>query len=200
MDAPHIRLDTQTQPAPHVLPHLPRVTLEIVRGRARRLLRRVSPPVFLIGSAADCDLVLADEQFPEAYAYVYVTSSGVSVRHLGAAPQLLVNGRPVESAYLDDGDRLGMGPYEFQINVQAFDPRGGGIRAHDDDSTTVPYDLWGLNTAAGQVHHLLAEIRQTLHVPPIGLHIFDGAGAGHRKAPQLARRPLAGFVSRRASA
>src|SRR5262245_56909378 len=119
MDAPHTRIDTQTQPAPQ---YLPRVTLEIVRGRARRLVRRVAPPVFLIGAAADCDLVLADEQFPQAFAYVYVTAGGVSVRHLGAAPELRVNGRPVDTVHLEDGDRLEMGPYEFQINIQALDP------------------------------------------------------------------------------
>lgn len=201
MDAPHIRLDTQSQPAPYVLPHPPRVTLEIVRGRARRLVRRVAPPVFLIGRAADCDLVLADEQFPEAFAYVYVTTDGVTVRHLGALPELLVNGRPVESVTLEDGDRLEMGQYEFQINIQIEDPRGGGIRVHDDDGATIPYDVLGLDAAAGQVRHLLAEIRQTLHIRPLDLHVFDSPTAEDRKQlRELARRPLAGFVTRRASA
>ncbi|HZL87098.1 MAG TPA: FHA domain-containing protein [Pirellulaceae bacterium] len=201
MDAPHMRLDTQSQPGPHVLPYLPRVTLEIVRGRARRLLRRVAPPVFLIGRAIDCDLVLADEQFPEAYAYVYVSTEGVNVRHLGAPPELRVNGRIVESVSLDDGDRLEMGCYEFQINIQVEDPRGGGIRAHDDDYATIPYDVLGLDAAAGQVRHLLAEIRQALHVRPLDLHIFGGPQAGQRQQlRELARRPLAGFVTRRASA
>jgi pSer/pThr/pTyr-binding forkhead associated (FHA) protein len=201
MDAPHIRLDTQSQPAPHVLPHPPRVTLEIVRGRARRLVRRVAPPVFLIGRAADCDLVLANEQFPEAFAYVYVTTDGVTVRHLGALPELLVNGRRVESVTLEDGDRLEMGPYEFQINIQIEDPRGGGIRVHDDDGATIPYDVLGLDAAAGQVRHLLAEIRQTLRIRPLDLHVFDSPAAEDRKQlRELARRPLAGFVTRRASA
>jgi hypothetical protein len=201
MDAPYIRLDTQSQRAPQVLSHPPRVTLEIVRGRARRLLRRVAPPVFLIGRAADCDLVLADEQFPEAYAYVYVTTGGVTVRHLGAQPELRVNGREVDFVSLEDGDRLEMGPYEFQINVLVEDPRGGGIRAHDDDCATIPYDVLGLDAADGQVRHLLAEIRQTLHVRPLDLHIFDDPDAGDRKQlKELTRRPLAGFVTRRASA
>jgi hypothetical protein len=183
------------------LPHPPRVTLEIVRGRARRLLRRVAPPVFLIGRAADCDLVLADEQFPEAYAYVYVTTGGVTVRHLGATPELLVNGRPLESVTLEDGDRLEMGPYEFQINIHVEDPRGGGIRAHDDDCATIPYDVLGLDAAAGQVRHLLAEVRQTLNVRPLDLHVFDGPqAAGRKQLKELSRRPLAGIVTRRASA
>lgn len=200
MDAPHIRIDTQSQPAPHGLSHPPRVTLEIVRGRARRLLRRVTPPVFLIGAAADCDLVLADAQFPEAYAYVYVTAEGVSVRHLGARPALLVNGTPAESAILEDGDRLEMGPFEFQINIVPLDPRGGRVRAHDDDCATVPYDLLGLDAAAGQVRHLLAEIRQSVYLPPVDLRVFDPFRRDQRPSGVVARRPLAGYVARRASA
>ena len=200
VDAPYIRLDSQSQPAPHLLPHPPRVTLEIVRGRARRLLRRIAPPVFLIGRAADCDLVLADEQFPQAYAYLYVTGDGVIVRHLGEQPDLLVNGQVAESLTLEDGDRLAMGPYEFQINIDAEYPRGGDVRAHDDDVATIPYDVLGLDAAAGHVRHLLAEVRQTLHVRPLELHIFDDPDNAESKPHKQARRPLAGFVARRASA
>lgn len=200
MDAPHIRIDAQSQPVTHILSHLPRVTLEIVRGRARRLLRRVTPPVFLIGMAADCDLVLADPQFPDAYAYLYVTTSGVSVRHLGEAPILLVNGQRLETATLEDGDRLEMGPYEFQINIHVEDPRGGGIRTHDADQATIPYDILGLDSASGQVRHLLAEIRQAMHVPSLELSIFAGPDNDQQPIKQIARRPLAAFVGRRASA
>ena len=198
MDAPHIQIDTQSRPAPQVLSYPPRVTLEIVRGRARRLVRRVAPPVFLIGAAPDCDLVLAEAGFPEAFAYVYVTGEGVSVRHLGARPELLVNGRSVESALLDDGDSLAMGPFEFAINIVPLDPRGGGIRAHDDDAATIPYDLLGLDTATGAVRHLLATIRQSVFLPAIDLRLFDPARHADRRAVQ--RRPLAGYVARRASA
>ncbi len=155
--------------------------------------------MFLIGAAADCDLVLADAQFPEAYAYVYVTTDGVSVRHLGARPPLRVNGRPIESAVLDDGDRLEMGPFEFQINILPLDPRGRGIHAHDDDAATLPYDLLGLETAAGTVRHLLAEIRRSVCLPALDLRLFDPSHGSERPAP-AARRPLAGYVARRASA
>lgn len=200
MDAAHIRIDPQSQSAPHVLPYPPRVTLEIVRGRARRLVRRVLPPVFLIGAAADCDLVLGDERFPEAFAYVYVTAEGVTVRHLAAEPELRVNGRPALAAALEDGDRLAMGPYEFAINIETGDPRGGGIRAHDGDLAVVPYDVLGLDTAAGSVRHLLAEIRQQVRVTPLDLGIFGPAATDRTTHRPLVRRPLAGFVSRRASA
>lgn len=182
------------------MPHLPRVTLEIVRGKARRLLRRVSPPVFVIGSAADCDLVLADERFPEAYAYVYVTSRGVTLRHLGAPPELLVNGCVVQSAMLDDGDRLAMGDYEFQINITVEDPRGGGIRAHDPDAETIPFDVLCLETPAGRVRALLAEIRSAMNLRPIDLKIFAATSQPEPAAKRPSTRPLAGFVSRRASA
>ena len=44
---------------------LPTVELEIMRGQARRRVRRVAAPIFLIGTANDCDLVLGDPRFPE---------------------------------------------------------------------------------------------------------------------------------------
>ena len=97
---------------------LPQVELEIARGQARNLRRPVHGPVFLVGTAPDCDLVLGDPQFAEVHAYIFVTEEGVSLRHLGSEPTVLVCGRTVESAYLRDGDTLRMGPYEFLISIR----------------------------------------------------------------------------------
>lgn len=97
---------------------LPQVELEIARGQARNLRRRVAGPVFLVGTAGDCDLVLGDGQFAEVHAYIFVTEEGVSLRHLGAEPAVSVCGRPVESAFLRDGDTIRMGPFEFLIRIR----------------------------------------------------------------------------------
>jgi predicted component of type VI protein secretion system len=96
---------------------LPRVELEIVRGRARNKLRRVDVPVFLIGSARDCDLVLCDADFPEIHTYLYVNRGGVSVRRIAESPALAVDGREVQSATIVDGQMLRLGRYEFEVHI-----------------------------------------------------------------------------------
>ena len=56
-----VKIENPTNPSgPHFRARLPRVEIEILRGRARDLVREVTFPVFLIGTADDCDLVLGD--------------------------------------------------------------------------------------------------------------------------------------------
>ena len=97
---------------------LPRVHLEIIRGRARNKLREVSTPVFLIGSAPDCDLVLRDPRFPDVYAYLFVTPQGASLRYLGEGPEMTVDGTLTESVRLQNGSRIRAGSYEFHVFIE----------------------------------------------------------------------------------
>ena len=120
LDAPH------SLRGPHYRQGLPQVTLEILRGNANRKLRHVHSPVFLIGSAADCDLVLGDPLFPAVHTYLYVRKDGVSVRHIGAGPDLCVNGQRVETFAVHSGDVLGLGAFEFLLHVH-------GRTGTDDD-------------------------------------------------------------------
>lgn len=99
---------------------LPNVTLEIRRGRARHTLRPVVGPVFLIGTASDCDLVLGDDRFPDVHTYLYVRPDEVKLRHLDVAPEVGVNGRIVRETLLQDGDMIRTGAYEFRVLI---DPR-----------------------------------------------------------------------------
>jgi hypothetical protein len=78
----------------------------------------VEVPVFLIGTADDCDLVVAAADIPPVHTYLYLRPEGVSVRTLGAAPALTVNGRVAENALLADGDKFGIGPFEFVIHIR----------------------------------------------------------------------------------
>ena len=60
----------------------------IVRGQAQQMFRPIMNPVFMIGTAVDSDLVLADETFPETYLYLYIKTDEqlnetVSVRRFG---------------------------------------------------------------------------------------------------------------------
>jgi hypothetical protein len=162
MDAPILRLDRQSRPKPHLLPPAPRVSLEITRGRVRERMRQIPGKVFLIGAASDCDLVVGDLQFPEAYAYVFVSGSNVSIRRLGAGPALVVCGEEVDSAELFHGDLIEMGPFELRVVID-HPPRRG--RTDRPGSTWQPRDAdddSDEESAVDEVRSLLADIRQVL--------------------------------------
>jgi hypothetical protein len=119
MDSPILRFEPQSLREPHIRHSLPRVTLEIMRGRARQRLRPVAGRVFLIGAAADCDLVLGDSRFPDTFAYLLVQEEAVLIRRLGTGPELLIDGQASDSAQLQDGDRVAFGPFEFGVRIVA---------------------------------------------------------------------------------
>lgn len=114
MDAPIYRFD-QYEPRQTQSRRPGGISLEITRGQARQKLRAVRERVFLIGTSSDCDLVLGDLSFPEAYAYLFVDGEKVSIRRLGAGPLLLVCGEVVETAVLLRGDLVKFGPFELRV-------------------------------------------------------------------------------------
>ena len=118
MDTPILRFDRYNRPNPQTSPPSPAVCLEIKRGRAKKRTRQVMSPMFLIGTASDCDMVLGDPAFPETYAYLLVRQNGVTVRRVGSGPELLVNGEAVETAELVADDRLAFGPFELAVQIQ----------------------------------------------------------------------------------
>jgi len=122
MTTSHNRHDRHTMHGPHRTHSLPTTRLEIVRGRARRRVRPIITNAFLIGSADDCDLVLGDPQFPEAFCYLRRSAQGVSLRYLGSGPEVTVNGEPVTTADIRHGDRIRTGPYEFRVQIDAPRP------------------------------------------------------------------------------
>jgi hypothetical protein len=118
MAAPILRFDRYSSPQPHILPLAPRVALEITRGRVQQRIRPVRGRVFLIGTASDCDLVLGDLTFPEAYAYLFVQDSKIAIRRLGSGPELIVCGEVVESTDLHGGDHISFGPFEVRVVIE----------------------------------------------------------------------------------
>jgi hypothetical protein len=165
MDAMALRFDQHNLPGPHILSVGPRVSLEITRGRVQERVRPIRGRVFLIGAASDCDLVLGDLQFPDAYAYVFVTGHEVTIRRLGAGPPLAVCGEFVESAELFHGDLIAFGPFELRLRIEEpSNSRNGGrdpvpgcrSLSEDDDS----------DDAIDEVRMLLADIRRALADEP----------------------------------
>lgn len=143
---------------------LPRVELEILRGRAKNRIRRIEVPVFLIGSAHDCDLVLADPAFPEVHTYVYVNLTGVSVRRLGEGPALAIDGREVQAAAIRDGQTLSIGRYEFNVRIEQPE-----LAANDDDESPLEdrpaaREARAESPAVALVRALLDDVRSALRV------------------------------------
>jgi hypothetical protein len=161
MDAPILRLDRHSLPQPHILPAVPRVSLEIVRGRVRERRRQIAGKVFLIGAASDCDLVLGDLSFPEAYAYIFVSGTDVTIRRLGAGPALAVCGEEVETAELFHGDLVQMGPFELRVVID-HPPRRGRHDQSPDWQEARDRDDDERQDAIDEVRALLADIRQAL--------------------------------------
>ncbi len=118
MDAPILRFDRYCPPNRQALPADSAVWLEITRGRVRQRLRAVRGPAFLIGTAGDCDLVLGDDTFPDAYAYLLVQDENISIRRVGDGPELLVNGETIEAGDLFHGDQVAFGPFTLRMVIR----------------------------------------------------------------------------------
>src|SRR5438552_194484 len=144
MDAPILRFDRYSSPEPHILPLAPRVALEITRGRVQQRIRPVRGRVFLIGTASDCDLVLGDFAFPEAYAYLFVQNSKIAIRWLGSGPELMVSGEIIESAELQDSDRITFGPFEMRVVIEdaAHRPAPAESRASTHATEVVIHSIY----------------------------------------------------------
>ncbi len=133
---------------------LPSVAVEITCGRARNRIRPVTRTTYFIGAGRDCDLVLSDPQFAEVHAYLLLGAGGVSIRHLGNSPALIVNGRPVRRAILTDQSVIDTGPFQFRLHIE---PLAAAAPPASD--------------AVQQVTRLLDEVAQNKLPPPVSLQL-----------------------------
>ena len=194
------RHDPETLAGPHVRQTLPQVTLEILRGRAKRRIRAVTGPAFLIGAARDSDLVLGDPRFPEAHSYLLLEPDGVALRWLGFGPEIFVNGQEVRRARLGDGDLLTTGPYEFRIAVGGRDSENSGscgptssrrrLQSRGESKGRVdPLPPAASESALAQIHELLSDIRESLAASRAGLRLYVGSKTAPAPVAGLPRRP-----------
>jgi len=163
MDVPIYRLDRHSLPSPHSFSIGPQVSLEITRGRVQQRVRQVKSRVFLIGAATDCDLVLGDLQFPEAYAYLFVNGREVTIRRLGSGPELAVGGECVESADLFHGDRVAFGPFEIQVRIDESPTRRREMRGADAGRESFAADEGETDSGDDDALLFLADIRRALN-------------------------------------
>jgi len=110
--------DRHSLARPKHVAQLPQVEIEITRGRVRNRIRPMRGTTFLIGSGSECDLVLGDPQFQEVHGYLLMGAQGLVLRHLGFAPELTVDGRPVRKTLLWNQARIRTGPFEFRVHIR----------------------------------------------------------------------------------
>jgi hypothetical protein len=152
---------------------LPKIVLEITRGRAKHLRREVRTSAFLIGTAPDCDLVLGDPRFDDVHSYLFVSPRRVTIRHLGLGPALCVGGRTVSCVALEDLDTLQMGAYEFRVLIEWPQSAAGSAHAgsRNAEAGASPMDH---ERAIGR---LLRDVEQ--YSPPrLTLFVGDGQPEG----------------------
>ena len=101
------------------LRNLPTVKLRVCQGKAVHRLRRVSQPVFLMGSDRRCDLLLGDSTFPGVQSYVAVTSVDLTIHHLEGGPELRVNDAVERVRRLQNGDTIRLPGYCFEAQISA---------------------------------------------------------------------------------
>lgn len=148
-------------PGPHSRSKFPNVEIEILQGQARQLIRKFSDRVFLIGTDADCDMVLGDPVFPEVYAYFFLTKQGVSLRHLGLGPMFTINGRLLQSTTVFDGDLVKMARYEFLIHIN-WDLNPDHKMQHHDSTKPAPSED---QSPQDQFEALLHDVHEVVHSP-----------------------------------
>ncbi|MFO0843896.1 MAG: FHA domain-containing serine/threonine-protein kinase [Gemmataceae bacterium] len=93
---------------------VPTVLLTSKSGKQVRLFQ----PSTIIGRAQECDLVLRSADVSKKHCRILIGEDRVTVEDLGSVNGTLVNGRPVEKAKLNDGDKLDIAGHVFAVEVQ----------------------------------------------------------------------------------
>ncbi len=77
----------------------------------------INKPVFVIGAAEDCDLRIENSHLGKYHAYIFLRDHVVTLRQLGPAPVVTVNGRLMRWGELQDGDLLMLGSTQVRVEL-----------------------------------------------------------------------------------
>ncbi len=100
-----------------------KVALKVLGGARAGMVIPITIPQFMIGRAEDCHLKPRSELISRYHCALLVESAYVAVRDLGSKNGVYVNGERIGvEQELKQGDRLAIGPLEFEILVQADAP------------------------------------------------------------------------------
>jgi chromosome segregation ATPase len=141
---------------------LPTVRLEVRTGKGRATLYEVGDGGFLIGGVIGCDLRLPGENLPPLSCLIHRNITGVSLRKLAPIQAITVNGRPISSTYLADGDRLTIERVEIICSIKAGAAAGLPPAPEPAKSSPPPLE-WAVQEATTrELRKQLAEVRAEL--------------------------------------
>ena len=103
-------------------PSLPGVRLEVRSAGGRPIVYEVGDGGFLIGGVPGCDLRLPGGNVAPVVCLIARHARGASLRKLAPVQPIAVNGRNVSSTYLNNGDRITLGPVEVAVSFAAGAP------------------------------------------------------------------------------
>ena len=94
------------------------VQLKVVNGKQSGHLITINRPKFMIGRAEDCQLKSRNELISRYHCVILTEEGYVGVRDLGSRNGVFVNGSKIEEeTELRNGDRLTIGPLEFEMLI-----------------------------------------------------------------------------------
>jgi chromosome segregation ATPase len=96
--------------------------LVVQNGRLSGTHRALTSPLTLIGQAAGCDVRLNVEGVHPQHCALVIGPTGLLLRDLQGESGTLVNGEPVTSCLLHNGDVLTVGPFSFQVLLPTVSP------------------------------------------------------------------------------
>ncbi len=96
------------------------VRLLVLTGKSAGRTLPVTGPKFFIGRAPGCHLRPASDRVSRHHCAILTTNDAVTVRDFGSTNGTLVNGEKIRGEReLKDGDRLTVGPLEFEVRFAA---------------------------------------------------------------------------------
>jgi hypothetical protein len=119
---------------------------------------------FLIGSVPGCDLRLAGADLPPLICLIALSADGASLRKLTPTQAVLVNGRPVNSCALANGDRISLRGLEVVVHIEAAPSKAEPTRTQDDPGA-LNLRLWAkqLEERSRQLDERQRQLEQQTH-------------------------------------
>tara|TARA_R110002095_G_scaffold152319_1_gene132431 strand:- start:300 stop:1196 length:897 start_codon:yes stop_codon:yes gene_type:complete len=88
-------------------------SLEIIKGKTEFPVRPVQDDRLTIGAGSRCGLQLGGRDMPILHTVIQIEQGEVKIEAISPQPKLLLNGIPVRTSSLSDGDFITIGPIEF---------------------------------------------------------------------------------------
>ncbi len=132
---------------------IPLPELILRTGRQQGARKPLKAPITFVGSEAGCDIRLNIESVEPVHCVIAAGPEGPVVRAWHSA-DVFVNGSPVKVRTLCDGDRLRVGPFEFEIQIAA------PLALPTDDE--LPSDSEGASLRASQQLFAIRDLHKQL--------------------------------------